>query len=96
MADLETFRAETRAWLEANCPPSMRTPMPAEEAVNGGKNATFANPDSKLWFERMRDRGWTAPTWPNGGHAAGDRPPRLDGSSVRGQRHESGRGSQPL
>ena len=26
MADLEQFRAETRAWLEANCPASMRTP----------------------------------------------------------------------
>jgi acyl-CoA dehydrogenase len=27
MAELETFRAETRAWLEANCPPEMRQPM---------------------------------------------------------------------
>jgi alkylation response protein AidB-like acyl-CoA dehydrogenase len=26
MTDLETFRAETRAWLEANCPPEMRQP----------------------------------------------------------------------
>ena len=25
MADLEQFRAETRAWLEANCPAEMRT-----------------------------------------------------------------------
>ena len=64
MEAMGAFRAETRAWLEANCPPSMRTPMPAEEAVNGGKNASFANPESKIWFERMRDRGWTAPTWP--------------------------------
>ena len=28
-AELETFRAETRAWLQANCPPEMRTPMRA-------------------------------------------------------------------
>ena len=26
MSDLETFRSETRAWLEANCPPEMRKP----------------------------------------------------------------------
>jgi acyl-CoA dehydrogenase len=25
MSDLETFRADTRAWLEANCPPEMRS-----------------------------------------------------------------------
>jgi acyl-CoA dehydrogenase len=41
--DLETFRAETRAWLEENCPASMRTPMPEEETVWGGRNATFKN-----------------------------------------------------
>jgi len=34
---LDAFRTETRAWLEANCPPSMRTPMPAEESVWGGR-----------------------------------------------------------
>ena len=57
MPALDTFRGETRAWLEANCPPAMRTPMPAEEAVSGGKNVTFANPDSKLWFDRMVAKG---------------------------------------
>ena len=31
MSDLETFRAETRAWLEANCPPEMREPVRDEE-----------------------------------------------------------------
>lgn len=62
--DLETFRAETRAWLEENCPASMRTPMPEDETVWGGRKATFKNPDSKLWLERMASRGWTAPTWP--------------------------------
>lgn len=64
MQDLETFRAETRTWLEENCPPSMRTPMPEQETVWGGRNATFANPDSKLWLQRMAARGWTTPTWP--------------------------------
>lgn len=64
MEALEQFRQETRTWLEENCPPSMRTPMPEEETVWGGRNATYPNPDSKLWLDRMASRGWTAPTWP--------------------------------
>jgi alkylation response protein AidB-like acyl-CoA dehydrogenase len=64
MADLEKFRAETRTWLEANCPASMRTPMVEDEVVWGGRNEKFRNPDSRLWLERMAARGWTAPTWP--------------------------------
>lgn len=64
MTDSETFRQETRAWLEANCPASMRTPMPESETVWGGRNATFKNPDSKAWLEAMASKGWTAPTWP--------------------------------
>jgi alkylation response protein AidB-like acyl-CoA dehydrogenase len=65
MADLESFRNETRAWLEANCPPSMRTPMGGEDdAVWGGRNYQFKNPEAKLWLERMGAKGWTAPMWP--------------------------------
>jgi acyl-CoA dehydrogenase len=64
MQSLDAFRAETRAWLEANCPASMRTPMPEDEVVWGGRRASFKNPDSKLWLERMAARGWTVPTWP--------------------------------
>jgi alkylation response protein AidB-like acyl-CoA dehydrogenase len=64
MPDLDAFRSETRAWLEANCPASMRTPCPEEEIVWGGRKAVFKNPDSKIWLERMAARGWTAPTWP--------------------------------
>ena len=63
--DLDTFRVETRAWLEANCPESMRTPTKNPlEIFGGGRNATFDSEDQKVWFERMRDRGWTAPSWP--------------------------------
>ena len=61
---LQNFRAETRAWLEENCPPGMRTPMPDNERVWGGKNPVFKHPESTLWFERMVERGWTAPAWP--------------------------------
>ena len=65
MSDLETFRAETRQWLEANCPPSMRRDIGDEnEAIWGGRNFVFKNPEAKLWLERMGAKGWTAPTWP--------------------------------
>ncbi|MBT3788371.1 MAG: acyl-CoA dehydrogenase [Alphaproteobacteria bacterium] len=64
MSDLDQFRQETREWLEANCPASMREPMSESEIVWGGRNAEFPNPDSKLWLERMGERGWTAPVWP--------------------------------
>ena len=64
MQDIETFRAETRAWLEANCPPAMRQPLTQEQIVWGGSKVTFGNDDQRVWFERMRDRGWFAPDWP--------------------------------
>jgi acyl-CoA dehydrogenase len=64
LQEMEAFRAQTRAWLEENCPASMRTPMPEDEVVWGGRNAVFRNPDSKLWLERMAAQGWTTPTWP--------------------------------
>jgi len=63
--DLAIFRIETKAWLEANCPESMRTPVKKfEDIYGGGSEATFDNDDQKIWFERMRDKGWTAPAWP--------------------------------
>jgi|TARA_R110000796_G_scaffold144010_1_gene260692 alkylation response protein AidB-like acyl-CoA dehydrogenase len=62
--DLEQFRAETREWLEENCPPSMRTPMKDDEIVWGGKREKFKNPEAKLWLERMGEKGWTSPEWP--------------------------------
>ena len=40
MPDLDRFRAETRAWLVANCPPSMRTPVPDDEIVSHRPGAT--------------------------------------------------------
>lgn len=64
MNDLSAFRADTRAWLEANCPASMRTPMPEEDRPWGGRHPQYSHPDIKLWLERMADKGWTVPTWP--------------------------------
>ena len=64
MQDTENFRAETRSWLEANCPPAMRQPLTQEQIVWSGSEITFGNDDQRVWFERMRDRGWFAPDWP--------------------------------
>ena len=65
MADLDTFRTETRAWLEANCPPEVRGAHANEdEAIWGGRNASFKTPAHKAWMEAMAARGWTAPEWP--------------------------------
>ncbi|MBX3594217.1 acyl-CoA dehydrogenase family protein [Sphingomonas sp.] len=64
--NLDQFRADTRAWLEANVPPSMREPMRGEGDANwGGRKADYsANPDQKLYMDRMAERGWTVPDWP--------------------------------
>lgn len=65
MAELERFREETRRWLEASCPPSMRTPIESEaDDFWGGTDARFPSDDARVWFERMVERGWTAPGWP--------------------------------
>ncbi|MDB5719781.1 MAG: acyl-CoA dehydrogenase [Alphaproteobacteria bacterium] len=65
MAELETFRAETRAWLAENCPPEMRQPVRGEEdACWGGRNPVFHSDAQRLWLEAMAGRGWTVPDWP--------------------------------
>ena len=58
---LDQFRNEARAWLGENCPQSLRT---SGSYTAGGRKATYPNPDSKIWLDRMASRGWTAPTWP--------------------------------
>lgn len=65
MTTLENFRSETRSWLEANCPASMRTPTTEDEVIWGGRTQTFKNPDSQVWLQRMAEKGWTCPTWPS-------------------------------
>src|SRR5258708_8988443 len=75
MSDLEKFRRETRAWLEANCPPEMRRPMTSDEDTFwGARNTKFASEPQRVWFERMRDKGWTVPHWPKEYGVAGPDP----------------------
>jgi alkylation response protein AidB-like acyl-CoA dehydrogenase len=65
MSDTEQFRQQTRDWLEANCPESMRTPELEEyDTYWGGRNPEMKSPDQKLWADRMGEKGWTTPEWP--------------------------------
>lgn len=65
MSDLEQFRSETRAWLEENCPATMRVPANGfEDIFNGGRNPEIDHPDQVVWCDRMAERGWTVPHWP--------------------------------
>ena len=65
MTEVETFRQQTRAWLEANCPPEMRRPMTSEgDTCWGGRKFKFQSEAQRTWLNRMAERGWTVPTWP--------------------------------
>jgi acyl-CoA dehydrogenase len=75
LQELEQFRQEVRQWLEDNCPLSQRQPITPQEQYWGGRRGTFPSEDARLWFERMRDKGWIAPEWPTeyGGGGLSDR-----------------------
>jgi len=96
MADLETFRSETRSWLEAHAPDSLKGKgNNALEGVWGGRKSTWTGPDDprKLWLERCREKGWTAPTWPTEYGGGGLEAPE---AKVLGQEMGALRLPQPL
>lgn len=64
MADLETFRRETRAWLEKNAPQIAYEPVPSTDDLCWGGQKVQYDPGVKQWLDVMASRGWTAPTWP--------------------------------
>src|SRR5580704_6317425 len=65
MAELESFRKESRTWLEENCPTEMRRPAQGEEDICwGGRKWKFTSDAQRLWLERMAAKGWTVPEWP--------------------------------
>ncbi|MGH6787142.1 MAG: acyl-CoA dehydrogenase family protein [Novosphingobium sp.] len=75
MPDLDAFRAEIRAWLEANCPPEMRAPVKGEDDVCwGGRNFQFKNPAQKAWLEACVAKGYAVPDWPKAYGGAGMSP----------------------
>lgn len=64
MSDLDAFREEVRAWLDANAPAGVRTPpQSADELCWGGRKGRYPD-DVRRWLAVMAERGWTAPTWP--------------------------------
>lgn len=86
MSEIDTFRAEVRQWLEANCPASMRTPIRGDDdMVWGGSRIRFHSDEQRVWFERMRDRGWLVPDWPRayGGGGLGPREQRVLAEEMR-------------
>jgi alkylation response protein AidB-like acyl-CoA dehydrogenase len=60
MTETEDFRAETRAWLAENCPEGAR----GSGQIAWGSSKIELETDTRLWLERMAERGWTVPTWP--------------------------------
>ena len=70
MTDLNQFREETKQWLDENCPPTMRKdakgikPKHIDE-VWGGRNAKYKNPETKIWLDKLGEKGWTMPTVPS-------------------------------
>lgn len=64
-SQLDIFRSEARAWLEANYPSGMRDiPEGPEGTCWGGRKWKFASDDQRIWLERMAGKGWTVPRWP--------------------------------
>jgi acyl-CoA dehydrogenase len=72
MSDLEAFRSEAVAWLEAHCPAEMRAPVKGDEDVCwGGRHFVFQSEAQKLWLERCIAKGYTVPDWPKAYGGAG-------------------------
>ncbi|WP_293905602.1 acyl-CoA dehydrogenase family protein [Phenylobacterium sp.] len=64
--ELDGFRTEVRAWLEANYPAELRDPNAKTdpEAVWGGRAFANSGDPQTVWMKRMAQKGWTTPTWP--------------------------------
>ncbi len=82
-AALEAFRAEARAWLEANFPASLRDKPGLAMAIMEGPEPEG---DVALWKQRMADKGWGAATWPTQYGGGG-----LNGLQARVLQQEMGR-----
>ena len=53
MSELDTFRSESREWLDENCPREMRDlSFHWEEA-----HEIYRLPKAKVWLERMAEKG---------------------------------------
>ncbi len=57
---IEAFRAEARAWLEENFPPSLR----GRGGMVGGEGWADLEGEALAWRIKLADKGWGCPTWP--------------------------------
>ena len=64
--ELDAFRKDARAWLEANYPAELNDPKTKTdpEAVWGGRRFKDSSDPQIVWMNRMAAKGWTTPTWP--------------------------------
>ncbi|HMP61530.1 MAG TPA: acyl-CoA dehydrogenase family protein [Phenylobacterium sp.] len=64
--DLNTFRSDVRAWLEAEYPAELRDPSAKvdPEAMWGGRRFEGSSDPQIAWMRKVARKGWTAPTWP--------------------------------
>ncbi len=58
---LDAFRAEVRAWIDANFPKSLKGVDNTMSAVEGPSDPS---PDEEQWRKAMGEKGWGVPTWP--------------------------------
>ncbi len=58
--ELETFREEARAWLDANFP----TALKGKAAQMAGQEGPVSDPDLAKWRKAIGEKGWATPTWP--------------------------------
>src|SRR5699024_12439644 len=69
MSHLEQFRADTRIWLEENCPAEMREPINSfEDHCWGGRQWQFSSDAQRIWLDRMVEKAGQTP--PGRPHAA--------------------------
>jgi len=59
-ADLESFRAEARSWIEANFPKSLKN----RDAMSFMEGFGSKEPDFLKWKAAMGEKGWGIATWP--------------------------------
>jgi alkylation response protein AidB-like acyl-CoA dehydrogenase len=93
--DLDAFREEAKAWLEANYPAELRDPKAKTdpEALWGGRAFAGSDDPQTVWMRRMAEKGWTAPTWPKAYGGGGLSPQQ---ARVLEQELAAGRYHQPL
>ena len=59
--DIDAFRADAKAWLEANFPASLK----GKSAMAYIEDESPDDADIKAWTKAMGDKGWGVPTWPS-------------------------------